>query len=198
MDETQAEVAELELQRVERERGIAELEVRRDAAGRGVYLTGDGVDPDWNDRSRDQLRRDLARGVADLAAAEAALAEARHAAAVDASALERASAGTVTAPPGSLIWSVATAQGANVTAGARIAAWLDCAMLMVDVPVSDVEASLLRRGMPAEVILEGESATRQATVLLTRGSAGASGSMSWPPWPRGAPPGARRCSCGWW
>lgn len=175
VDGAQAEVAQLELQRVERERSVAELEVRRDAAGRGVYLTSDGVDPDWNDRSRDQLRRDLARGVADLAAAEAALAEARHAATVDASALERTSAGTVTAPPGSLIWSVANAKGASVTAGARIAAWLDCAMLMVDVPVSDVEASLLRPGMQAEVVLEGESGTRPATVLLARGSAGAMG-----------------------
>ena len=175
VDEAQAEVAALALERVERERAIAELEVRREAAGRGVYLTADGADPDWNDRSRDPLRRELARGVADLAAAEAALAEARHAAQVDAEALERTSAGTVTAPPGSLIWRVGAVQGASATAGAEIADWLDCAALMVDVPVSDVEAALLRPGMPAQVVLEGEGAARPATVLLARGSAGAMG-----------------------
>jgi hypothetical protein len=62
-----------------------------------------------------------------------------------------------------------------VTAGAPVAEWLDCAMMMVDVPVSDVEAALLRPGMLAQVVLEGESGSRQATILLARGSAGALG-----------------------
>jgi hypothetical protein len=47
--------------------------------------------------------------------------------------------------------------------------------MMVDVPVSDVEAALLRPGMSAQVVLEGESGSRQATVLLARGSAAALG-----------------------
>jgi hypothetical protein len=97
-DEALALVAELELQRVERERSIAELEVRRATAERGVFMTSGGTDPDWNDRRRDQLRRDIARGVADLAEAEAMLANARHVAATDAMALERTSVGAVTAP----------------------------------------------------------------------------------------------------
>ena len=175
-DDALALVAELELQRVERERSIAELEVRRAAAGKGVYITSDGIDPDWNDRSRDQLRRDLAQVVADLAEAEATLASARAVASIDAAALERTSVGAATAPPRSLIWSVIVGAGASVNVGSPIAEWLDCSVMLVDVPVSDIEVALLRPGMEAEVVLEGEQQHRQAAILLTRGSAGTLGS----------------------
>jgi multidrug resistance efflux pump len=174
-DEALASVAELELERVERERSIAELEVRQAAAERGVFMTSDGTDPDWNDRRRDQLRRDIARGVADFAEAEATLANARHVAATDAMALERTSAGAVTAPPGSLIWSVMVGAGTAVNIGSPIAEWLDCSVMLVDVPASDIEVALVRPGMKAEVVLEGEHRPRQATILLTRGSAGTLG-----------------------
>jgi hypothetical protein len=52
------------------------------------------------------LRRAIARRVTQLAHAEATLAKARHVAATDASALERTSTEAVTAPPGSLTWSL--------------------------------------------------------------------------------------------
>jgi hypothetical protein len=58
-----------------------------------------------------------------------------------------------------------------VRAGDPVAEWLDCSVLMVDVPVADAEVPLIRPGMPAEVVLEGEPVTRTASVLLTRGSA---------------------------
>ena len=171
-DEAQALVTELELQRVERERSIAEQEVRSAAAEKGVFMTSDGTDPDWDDRSRDQQRRDIARGVVDLAEAEATLTRARHAAAVDASALERTTVGVATAPPGSLIWSVMVGAEAAVNVGSPIAKWLDCSVMLVDVPVSDIEVALLRPGMPAEALFEGEHQPRQANILLIRGSAG--------------------------
>jgi multidrug resistance efflux pump len=155
-DVARAAVAELEQQRVERERTIAELEVRHAAAQKGVFMTGDGTDPDWDDRSRDELRRDIARGVAELAEAEAMLANARHVAASEASALERTSVGAVTAPPGSLIWSVIVGAGAAVDVGSPIAEWLDCSVMLVDMPASDIEVALVRPGMAAEVVLEGE------------------------------------------
>jgi hypothetical protein len=41
--------------------------------------------------------------------------------------------------------------------------------------VSDMEVALLRPGMMAEVVLEGERNPRQATILLVRGSAGTLG-----------------------
>ena len=145
------------------------------AAENGVFLTVDGNDPDWDDRSRDDVRRDLARGLADLAEARATLADARHVAASDASALERTSVAAVTAPPGSLIWSVSVGAGTAVNIGDPIAEWLDCSAMLVDVPASDVEVALLRPGMAADVVLEGERQTRQGTILLTRGSAGTLG-----------------------
>jgi len=77
----------------------------------------------------------------------------------------------VRAPPGSVVWSVYVGSGAAVKAGTPVAEWLDCSVLMIDVPVSDAEVSLIRRGMDADVVLEGESETRKASVLLTRGSA---------------------------
>jgi len=174
-DEAQASVAALELERVELERNIAELGVRRAAAEKGVFMTVDGMDPDWDDRSRDELRRDIARGVAELAEAEATLANARQIAATDASALERMSAGAVTAPPGSLIWSVSVGAGTAVNIGSPIAKWLDCSVMLVDVPASDIEVALLRPGMEAEVVFEGERQLRQGMILLTRGSAGTLG-----------------------
>jgi hypothetical protein len=140
-----------------------------------VGMTADGIDPDWDDRSRDEVRRDIARGVAELAQAEATLANARHVAATDAAALERTSAGAVTAPPGSLIWSVMVGAGTAVNIGSPIAEWLDCSVMLVDVPASDIELALLRPGMEAEVVLEGEDQPRQAPILLTRGSAGTLG-----------------------
>ena len=47
--------------------------------------------------------------------------------------------------------------------------------MLVDAPASDVEVALLRPGMGAEVVLEGERQPRQAAILLTRGSAGTLG-----------------------
>jgi hypothetical protein len=39
------------------------------------------------------------------------------------------------------------------------------------VPVSDPEVALIEPGMRAAVVVEGERASRAATVLVTRGSA---------------------------
>jgi HlyD family secretion protein len=75
------------------------------------------------------------------------------------------------APPGSLIWSVLAGAGAAVDAGTPVAEWIDCDTILVDVPVSDVEVRLLRKGMLADVVLEGETQVRDGTVFLTRGAA---------------------------
>ncbi len=84
---------------------------------------------------------------------------------------ERLSKGTVGAPPGSIVWSQLVARGVTVERGHPVAEWLDCSVLMIDVPVADAEVSLIRPGMEADVILEGETETRRVKVLFTRGSA---------------------------
>jgi hypothetical protein len=65
--------------------------------------------------------------------------------------------------------------GTAVDVGSPVAEWLDCSVMLVDVPASDIEVALLRPGMEAEVVLESEDQPRQATILLTRGSAGTLG-----------------------
>jgi hypothetical protein len=61
--------------------------------------------------------------------------------------------------------------------------------MLVDTPISDVEAALLHKGSLAYVVLEGERFTRTGSVLLTRGSAGTLGSQDLAAIAKGRRPG---------
>lgn len=74
-------------------------------------------------------------------------------------------------PAGRILWSQPVASGVTVRAGDPLIEWVDCSLLMVDVPVADAEVPLIEPGMTAEVVLEGDAEARRASVLLTRGSA---------------------------
>ena len=63
----------------------------------------------------------------------------------------------VKAPPDSYIWSLITSPGDFVRAGAPIATRIDCSIMLVDVPVSDVELVLLRTDAPARIVIESPS-----------------------------------------
>jgi HlyD family secretion protein len=89
---------------------------------------------------------------------------------------ELISASPIVAPSGSLVRSVLARPGAAVGVGTPVAEWIDCDVILVDVPVSDLEVGLLRKGMLADVVLEGETQVRQGSVLLTRGAASVLGS----------------------
>ena len=52
-----------------------------------------------------------------------------------------------------------------------MAEWLNCSVLLVDVPWPDIEMPLVTVGMEANVILDGETTVRKGSVLMTRGSA---------------------------
>jgi len=171
IDEARVQVLELELLQTEQETVVARAELRLRAIADGLPLLESGNDPDWGLRSRTALRLELARLAGSLADATASLAEARAVAAAAQAAFDQISAGTVTAPAGAMIWSVVAGPGTTVDVGEPVAKWLDCNVLLVDVPVSDVEAALLRPSMSADVILEGERRVRHAKVLLTRGAA---------------------------
>ncbi|HZA67602.1 MAG TPA: HlyD family efflux transporter periplasmic adaptor subunit, partial [Geminicoccaceae bacterium] len=175
-DDALAEVMELERMRAELEKTIAQAEERRHAADRGVFLQSDGRNPEWAFQSEDRGLLEIAQTTRALADAEAVLAETRASAAAARQAFELISASPIVAPPGSLIWSVLAGAGAAVDVGTPIAEWIDCDVILVDVPVSDLEVGLLRKGMPAEVLLEGETEVRQGSVLLTRGAASVLGS----------------------
>ncbi|HSA80216.1 MAG TPA: HlyD family efflux transporter periplasmic adaptor subunit [Geminicoccaceae bacterium] len=170
-DEAQMRVSDLKLEIAELQAALDFARVRRQAADESVFITATGEDPEWVRGSRTELklekqhtRLDLQQARAELELATVALEEAT-------AEFQRLSEAAVGAPPGSVVWSERVAPGATVRAGDPVAEWLDCSALMIDVPVSDAEVSLLRPGMDADVILEGESVTRRARVLLTRGSA---------------------------
>ena len=170
-DEANAELAELELQRVQQEKLITLAELRLAAAMQGSFLLDDGADPDWAYRTNQDLDLELVRVTGELAKARAELAEARIVAEAEAELFEILNEGKVAAPPGSVIWSMIVGAGAAVDVGSPVAQWLDCRELLVDVPLSDVEVALLEVGTEADVVLEGESATRRGKVILTRGAA---------------------------
>ena len=92
-------------------------------------------------------------------------------------------------PPGDGTGGLLVADGSRVTPGHAIVEWIDCANLMVDVPVSDAELPLLRRGAKAAIVLEGEPRERQGTVLLTRGSSATLGRVDLAAVAKGREPG---------
>jgi HlyD family secretion protein len=104
------------------------------------------------------------------------LEEAGISAAAAREAFELTSVSPIVAPPGSLVWSVLAAAGTAVNVGTPVAEWIDCDVVLVDVPASDLEVGLLHKGMPADVVLEGETQVRKGSVLLTRGAASILGS----------------------
>lgn len=188
-DETTLRVAELELEIKEAEAALDQAKVRRTAADQGVFIGADGDDPDWARGWRLELKIEKERAhqarheaMSELELAQAALAAAQ-------SDLQLRSEATVKAPAGSIIWNQPTGPGTTVEVGAPVVEWLDCNQVLVDVPVSDAEVSLLRPGMTANVILEGERVARPATVLLTRGSASVLGRDSLAAVAKGRGPG---------
>jgi multidrug resistance efflux pump len=134
-------------------------------------------------------RLDLADANTELVAAKTALAAAQAVAAAAAETDRRERSTVVAAPPGVMVWSLITAPGAAVQPGNPVASWVDCRDLLIDVPISDVEIGLLRPGAPANIVLEGERATRHGTVLLLRGAAATIGAVDLAAIAKGRRPG---------
>ncbi len=150
---------------------LAYAEVSREAANNGVFSMDGGDDPAWAQDSRMELKLEKKEARLELRNAEADVAYRRERLASAESDLERLSTGTIVTPPGSLIWSEQVSSGMAVVEGEPVVEWLDCQSLLVDVPVSDVEAALIKIGQPATVVLEGERHPHEARVILVRGSA---------------------------
>jgi multidrug resistance efflux pump len=170
-DEDALRVSTLEFDLTELQEHLDQAQVRRQAADKGVFINANGEDPAWVRGSRMELKLEKKRARLELrqAKAELNLAEADV---TDAKTdIERLSKATVRVPPGSILWSKPVATGETVESGQTVAEWLDCGVLMIDVPVADAEVPLIEPGMEADVVLEGETVTRRAKVLITRGSA---------------------------
>jgi len=170
-DEEAIRASSLELDLARLQESLDQAGVRREAADKGVFITLEGDDPTWVRGSRMELKLEKKQARLELRQAQAELRSAKATLKAAREDFERLSKGTVGAPPGSMVWSEMAVRGNAVERGQTVVVWIDCWDLMIDVPVSDAEASLIKSGMEADVILEGETETRRAKVLFTRGSA---------------------------
>lgn len=168
-----AEALVIEHQRIltENETALTQDEVRLESIAQGIFLLDDGSEGATAQRSLESALLDLERAKGDLAAAQAEASAAQKVADAADDIHRKQSAAIVSAPPDTIVWSLIEAPGGDVRAGTPVASWIDCRILLVDVPVSDIEVALLRIGARADIVLEGENETHHGTILLLRGSA---------------------------
>ena len=174
LDGAHATVAGLDQQIGEANATLARATKRQRASGSGVFLLEDGTNGGTFQNLADArlrlLQADalLTQYVAERDAAQAVLDAVQKA-------YDKSRSLDIIVPHDAMVWSLISGPGAAVQPGSPIAAWVDCGVMLVDAPASDVEISLLHVGSPAEVIIEGERNTRRGSVMLARGSAGTLG-----------------------
>jgi multidrug resistance efflux pump len=175
LDTTHASVAALEQQIAEADATLARASKRQRASGSGVFLLEDGNNGNTTFQNLAdaklrlvQVEALLTQYAAEREAAQGVLDAAQKA-------YDKSRSLDILVPAGAMVWSLISGPGAAVQPGSPIASWVDCSVLLVDAPVSDVEMSLLHSGSPADVVIEGERKSRRGSVMLTRGSAGTLG-----------------------
>lgn len=170
-DEELLRLADIKLQIKTLKSDLAYAKQRRMSADHGTFIDSGGDDPDWvfENRTELKLEKKKARHIAremeiELANAQTQLEKAK----LD---FSRRSTSKVMTPPGRILWRKHAVSGMSVAEGTPVAEWIDCTDLLVDMPVSDAEASLISQEDVATVILEGEDSAHKAQVILVRGSA---------------------------
>jgi multidrug resistance efflux pump len=153
------------------EMDLAQAQIRLEASAQGVLLLDDRAEGATAQRSLELAELELEHAHADLAVAQGQVAAMQDVADAAEDAYRKRRSTAISAPRGSMVWSLIESPGGVVRAGAPVATWIDCSIVLVDVPISDVEVALLNVGAPANVVLEGESVTRRGIVMLLRGSA---------------------------
>jgi multidrug resistance efflux pump len=164
-------VADLERAIVDTRTSLDRSRLHRAAADTGLFILDDGSGDSTAQRSYEEARVSLDRARADLAAAREAVAGAQQVFDEATRLFEHGRSAPALGRPGGVVWRDVVSSGAAVAAGAPVATWIDCRVMFVDTPVSDVELSLLRPGLPATVVFEGEGRVRHGSVLLMRGAA---------------------------
>ena len=162
---------------------------RRGAADDAVFLLEDGTDAGGAERSLEEARLKLKQAQLESEVANAEIRSAQEVIDAATAAYEKSRTIDVLVPPGALVWSLISAPGAPVQPGAPLLSWVDCRIMLVEVPASDVEIALLRKGARANVVLEGEKSSRAGTVILTRGAAATLGSNDLAALAKGRSPG---------
>jgi multidrug resistance efflux pump len=189
VDAAHANVADLERELATTEAALVRSTERHRAAKDGVFLLEDGTDGNSTFHRLADARLQLVQAessLTQLRAEEAAAAAVLQAAL---QAYDKSRSLDITVPPGVMVWTLTAGPGAPVQPGSPVASWVDCSVLLVDVPLSDVETSLLHVGSAAEVVFEGERKLRRGVVLLTRGSAGILGAHDLAALAKGRRPG---------
>ena len=164
-------VADMQRTLIELQGELDRSNLRRRAADQGTLLLDDGTDAAIAARRLDNARLDLTQTETAILSAKVDVDSARNILAAARALYEKMRRAEVLAPPGAMVWSLLTAPGSAVEPGSPVASWIDCSIMLVDVPASDVELALLRKGAAANVVLEGEERVRRGTVALTRGAA---------------------------
>lgn len=167
---------ELQVSLTQMENALARVRERRRLAGEGVYLQADAKEPEWSWRSLDEINLEVARANRALSDGQEELATARSILADERKNLDSLSTATIRIPPLMTLWSAPVSDGATVRQGEKLFSWIDCKVLLVDVPVTETLAALLQEGMKATVLLDGDSRSHAGTVLLTRGASSRIGS----------------------
>ena len=188
-DAARGQLAALDQEIAKIEADIARAGKRKTAAGSGVFLSTDGSAGNATFENLTDAQVRLSHAEAALALQRAELDAAREV--MDAAQLsyDRARELDIEVPQDAMVWSLISGPGAPVQPGSPVASWVDCHIMLVDVPISDVETALLHAGDEAEVVLEGEHKVRIGHVLLTRGSAGTLGGHDLAAIARGRRPG---------
>ncbi|WP_419909772.1 HlyD family efflux transporter periplasmic adaptor subunit [Hoeflea sp.] len=171
VDEAELRLSELESSRSRLSSSLAYAKIRQEAARDGVYIEADGSDPNWAQETDFALERQLLEVQARKRDAQQEERELTTLLETERKAFERLSRAEILVPAGAVIESVHVTPGETVAAGDVLLRWVDCSIVLVDVPVSDAELPLIQPDMRARVIMEGESNEQEATVLLTRGAA---------------------------
>lgn len=162
---------------------------RRRAADARQLLLEDGTDASQVLNDLDGVRAQLQQVEAELKRLQTEVTAAELGLAAASASFERARSSVILGPPGAQVWSLISAPGAPVTPGSAVASWVDCRVMLVDVPLSDVEIALLKPGARADVVLEGEREQRPGVVLLLRGSAATIGNHDLAALAKGRRPG---------
>ena len=161
---------ELQVSLTEMSKALERVRERRRLAEQGVYLQQDGKEPEWSWRSIDEIDLESARASRAVSDAQEEVNTARSILAEERKNLQALSTVSIRVPPSMTIWSSTINNNAAVKQGDKLFSWIDCRVLLVDVPVTETLAALLQQGMRASVLVDGDPETRSGTVLLTRGA----------------------------
>lgn len=147
---------------------LERVQQRRDLAARGIYLQEDGKEPEWSWRSMDEIRLEAAKTARALRGAQQDLKTAKENLAKEQRNLAAASEASIVIPAGATVWSAAATEGAFAERGDRLFTWIDCSRLLVDAPVTETTAALVKEGASAKVTLEGEHEPLDGIVVMSR------------------------------